>query len=100
MLTTNKGNKKVNVVLRVDMVVDGERMEKGVVVEMSGHNFKYLVQHDRVAEATGENIAAVKAEVKSTEEAAKRAAQPSTEEVLKARIANLETELAVAKKGK
>jgi len=53
-----------------------------------------------VAEATGENVAAVKAEIKSTEEAAKRAAQPSTEEVLKARIANLETELAVAKKGK
>jgi hypothetical protein len=100
MLTANKGNKKVNVVLRVDMVVDGERMEKGEVVEMSGHNFKYLLQHDRVAEATGENVSAVRAEIKSAEEAAKRAAQPSTEEVLKARIANLETELAVAKKGK
>jgi hypothetical protein len=100
MLTANKGNKTVKAVLRVDMVVDGERMEKGEVVEMSGHNFKYLLQHDRVAEATGENVAAVKAEIRSTEEAAKRAAQPSTEEVLKARIANLETELAVAKKGK
>jgi hypothetical protein len=100
MLTTNKGNKKVNVVLRVDMVVDGERMEKGDLVEMSGHNFKYLVQHDRVAEATPENVAAVKAEVKAKEEAAKRAALPSNEDVLKARVANLEAELAAAKKGK
>jgi hypothetical protein len=100
MLTTNKGNKKVNVVLRVDMVVDGERMEKGEVVEMSGHNFKYLVQHDRVAEATDENVAAVRAEIKATEEAAKRAAQPSDADVLRARIANLEAELTAAKKGK
>ncbi len=84
--------------LRVDMVVDGERMEKGDVVEMSGHNFKYLLQHDRVAEATAENIAAVKAEIKATEEAAKRALQPSSEDVLKARIANLEAELAAVKK--
>lgn len=98
MLTTNKVNKTVNVVLRVDMVVDGERMEKGDVVEMSSHNFKYLVQHDRVAEATTENIAAVRAEIKATEEAAKRAAQPSSEDVLKARIANLEAELAATKK--
>lgn len=98
MLTTNKANKTVRAVLRVDMVVDGERMEKGDVVEMSGHNFKYLVQHDRVAEATAENIAAVKAEIKSTEEAARRAAQPSGEDVLKARIANLEAELAATKK--
>jgi hypothetical protein len=98
MLTTNKASKTVNVVLRVDMVVDGERMEKGDVVEMSGHNFKYLIQHDRVAEATAENIAAVRAEIKATEEAAKRAAQPSGEDVLKARIANLEAELAATKK--
>jgi ribosomal protein L9 len=100
MLTANKGNKSVNVVLRVDMVVDGERMEKGDVVEISGHNFKYLVQHDRVAEATTENIAAVKAEVKSAKEAAERAKLPSDNEVLKARVANLEAELATAKKGK
>lgn len=100
MLTTTKGNKTVQAVLRVAMVVDGERMEKGDVVEMSSHNFKYLIQHDRVAEATPENIAAVKAETKSAEEAARRAAQPSGEDVLKARIANLEAELAAAKKGK
>jgi hypothetical protein len=53
-----------------------------------------------VAEATAENIAAVAAEIKSAEEAALRAAQPSSEDVLKARIANLEAELAAAKKGK
>jgi hypothetical protein len=100
MLTANKGNKTVKTVLRVDMVVDGERMEKGDVVEMSGHHFKYLALHDRVAEATAENVTAVRAEIKSAEEAAKRAAQPSNEDVLKARIANLETELAAAKKGK
>jgi hypothetical protein len=99
MLSTNKGNKTVQAVLRVDMVVDGEREEKGAVVTMSGHNFKYLLQHDRVAEATPENIAAVKAEIKSTEAAAKRALQPSDSDVLKARIANLEAELAAAKKG-
>lgn len=63
MLSTNKGNLTVKAVLRVDMVMDGKRMEKGDVVEMSGHNFKYLVQHDRVAEATTENIAAVRAEL-------------------------------------
>jgi hypothetical protein len=100
MLTTNKVNKKIDVVLRVDMVVDGERLEKGDVVEMSVHNYKYLVQHDRVAEATPENVAAVKVEIKSAEEATKRAAQPSSDDVLKARIANLEAELAAAKKGK
>lgn len=99
MLSTNKGNKTVKAVLRVDMVVDGERMEKGEVVEMSGHNFKYLIQHDRVAEATTENIASVKAEVKATEEAARRAAQPSDNDVLRTRVANLEAELA-ARKGK
>ncbi len=63
MLSTNKGNLTVKAVLRVDMVMDGKRMEKGDVVEMSGHNFKYLVQHDRVAEATTENIAAVRAQL-------------------------------------
>ncbi len=72
MLTTSKSNKKMNVVLRVDMVVDGERMSKGDVVEMSSQNYKYLVQHDRVAEATAENVASVKAEIKSAVEAAKK----------------------------
>jgi hypothetical protein len=100
MLTTSKGSKTVQAVLRVAMIVDGERKEKGDVVTLSAHNYKYLAQHDRVAEATAENIAAVAAEIKSAEEAALRAAQPSSEDVLKARIANLEAELAAAKKGK
>lgn len=60
MLSTNKGSKIVKAVLRVDMVVDGEFATKGDVVEMSSSNFKYLSQHDRVAEATAENVAAAK----------------------------------------
>ncbi len=100
MLTASKGSKTVKAVLRVDMVMDGERMEKGAVVEMSIHTYRYLAQHDRVAEATSENIAAVQAQIKSDEENARRAAQPSNEDVLKARVANLEAELAAAKKGK
>jgi seryl-tRNA synthetase len=97
MLAANKVNKPIDAVLRVDMVVNGERRSKGDVVELSNSNFKYLAQHDRVAEATDENIAAVKVQIKSEKEAADRAKLPSESETLKARIANLEAELAAAK---
>jgi hypothetical protein len=100
MLTSNQKNAPVEAVLRVAMVVDKKRLEKGDVVEMSHSDFSYLAGHHRVAEATAENVAAVKAEIKSEKEAAERAAAPTDADVLRQRVADLEAELAAAKKGK
>jgi hypothetical protein len=99
MLSTNSKAATVRTVLRVDMVVAGNRMQKGAVVELARKDFVYLSQHDRVAEATAENISAVQAEVKAEKEAAKRAAvQLSTEDALRAENAQLRAELVAAKK--
>lgn len=97
MLQSNQAKKPVKAVLRVSMIVDGEACEKGDVVELAHREFVYLANHDRVAEATSENVAAVRAEVKSEKEAAERAAKPAETDLLRARIAQLEAELAKKK---
>lgn len=98
MLTSTQKNQPVNSILRVDMIVDGERKEKGDEVPLSHRDFVYLSQHSRVAEATPENVAAVKAEIKAAAEAAERAKQPTEADILRREVAELKAEL--AKKGK
>jgi len=83
------------------MVVDRENKEKGDIVSMSARDFKYLYHHDRVAEATKENVAAVLAEVASEKEAQKRAAVTADElTTTKALLAAAQLELATLKKAK
>jgi hypothetical protein len=96
----NNKRRPVNAVLRYAMIVNKEPREGGEVVELSYADFTYLNTHERVFEATPENIALVKDELRRAKEAVARRNQPSDTETLKARIANLEAELAVAKKGK
>jgi hypothetical protein len=100
MLAANKQSKTVRTVLKIDMVFDGERAQKGDVVDMSAREFRYLAHHDRVAEATPENIAAVKAQIKSEKDAAERAKMPSETEVLRQRVAELQAKLDATEKGK
>src|SRR5208337_3924152 len=100
MLKSQIKPEKVSVVLRHHMVVDKERRAKGEIIDLSYRDYVYLANHDRVAEATKENIEAVKAEIKAEAELAERQAQPSEADKLKARIANLEVEMASAKKSK
>ena len=99
MLSASKTNRPVESVLRFDMVIDGERMDKGDVVELSHKDFVYLSSHERVALATKENVAAVRAEIQAAKEAEERAKMPSEADILRQRVADLEAELA-AKKGK
>ena len=82
------------------MVVDKKRVDAGSIVELPYRDYVYLANHDRVFDATDENVALVKAELKGKAELAARNAQPSEAEQLKARIAELEAKLAEAKKSK
>jgi hypothetical protein len=100
MLAANKQSRTVRAVLKIDMVLDGERAQKGDVVDMSAREFRYLAHHDRVAEATVENVAAVKAQVKAEKDVAERARMPSETEVLRQRVEDLQAQLDAAKKGK
>ena len=100
MLTSSNKNAPVEVVLRVGMIVDKKPREKGEVVTLSHSDFVYLANHKRVAEATDENVAIVKAEIESEKEAAERAALPSDTDLLREEVARLREELAAAKKGK
>lgn len=76
MITSNKGEKPpVRAVLRVAMIFEGKPREKGEIVAMKARDFVYLSGHDRVAEATEENVDSVKAEVKAERAAAAKAAQ-------------------------
>jgi len=100
MLTSSNKNEPVQAVLRVSMIVDRKPREKGEVVELSHRDFVYLHTHNRVAEATKENIEAVEAEIESEREAAERAAQPTEADALREENAQLKAELAAAKKGK
>jgi hypothetical protein len=100
MLKSQMKPEKVSVVLRHNMVVDKARKEKGEVVELSYRDYAYLSNHDRVADATEENIKVVRDEIKAEAALAARQAQPSEAEKLKDRIAALEVELAAAKKAK
>lgn len=73
MLKLNQSNKPMEAVLRVDMLIAGEECEAGEVVELSAREYRYLYAHDRVCEATKENVAAVRAEVKMRKDAAEQA---------------------------
>lgn len=79
MLKVNQANKPVEAVLRVDMLIQGEECEAGEVVELSARDFKYLHAHERVAEATKENVAQVLAEVKVRKDLAAKAARKADE---------------------
>jgi hypothetical protein len=75
MLTSNQVKAPVKAVLKVSMVVAGEYHERGETVELSARDFNYLKNFDRVAEATKDNVAEVKAAIKADDDAAVKAAK-------------------------
>jgi hypothetical protein len=101
MLKANTNAEPVKAVLLMDQIVDGEHGEAGEVIELRPSEFKYLETYNRVAAATPENVARVKAEVARAAEVA-NAAKARGDELTstKARLAAAEAELATLKKGK
>ncbi len=79
MLTTKKSTGPVEAVLRVDMLIEGEECEAGEVVELTARDFKYLSHHNRVLEATKDNVAAVREEIKIKRDAAAKVAARADE---------------------
>ena len=105
MLRTEvQSNETVKAVLKVSMIVNKKARERGEVVDLTRREFKYFAYHDRVLEATPENVALVKeqvaAEEKAAKEAMKRAAVADDKiAAQEARIAQLEALVAeLAKK--
>lgn len=90
MLGLNAKPKPVEAVLRIDMMINGEECEAGEVVELSAREFKYNHHLNRCAEATKENVAAVRAEVAAKKEAAAKAAEKADE------LASTKSQLALA----
>lgn len=101
MLKASQSNKPVEAVLRVDMLIAGEECEAGEVVELKEREYRYLFTHDRVLEATKENVERVRAEVAARKKiAANQAAKADELADTKNQLATALARIAELEKGK
>jgi hypothetical protein len=63
MIRSTSPTAPVECVLRRSMIIDGEEVPAGEVVELKPRDYRYLHTHSRVLPATKDNVAAVKEEI-------------------------------------
>jgi hypothetical protein len=99
MLTLKKkADEPVEAVCKIDMLIDGEEVAAGAVVELKPRDFRYLYHFGRVLPASKENVDAVqKAVAIRNETNARRAADTDDLVSAKAKLARAEAELATFK---
>lgn len=102
MLTLKKkADEPVEAVCKISMLIDGEEVEAGEVVELKPRDYKYLYHFGRVLPATKENVEAIKKIVDARKAFNEQRASDNEDLVsTKAKLARVELELAALKRGK